>query len=385
MKMTQFAKFANNATNQILGVTGLQLENLQSMFSYPNAINVTDPKIVSGNVITIDDGAPLYAKRLTVFIEVLQAGSGDPSPDNIRTITGWDVAKINVTGRNIFDNNNVEWIDGTRNDNGVTVPSASARYTKIPIKVKPSTRYTISGNPLKAEGNGTRIYFLKNNYDWISRTSGSTNNSYTFITPPNCSFIQFQTTKLGVDLSTIQIEEGQIQTDYESFGNLYTIIFPNEAGTVYGGVLDVVRGILTLTKKSVNLGTITYTRQKITDEIYIFSGDISSLGAKPLSENGCCSIYTLITGNRVSGGNNRIGINTYGTRLFVRDDRYTDASAFKQAINNEVLVYELNEPITVSINPTDILMLDGVNNVFANCGSIELEYYRRESGGNPYV
>ena len=33
MKMTQFAKFANDATNQILGVTGLQRENLSEMFS----------------------------------------------------------------------------------------------------------------------------------------------------------------------------------------------------------------------------------------------------------------------------------------------------------------------------------------------------------------
>ncbi len=58
---------------------------------------VTDEpeKTVSGAIASFDDGAdnkPLHA--LSVSIEPVQAGTGDPSPDNVRPISGWSEAKI---------------------------------------------------------------------------------------------------------------------------------------------------------------------------------------------------------------------------------------------------------------------------------------------------
>ena len=373
MKIAQFAKFANNATNQILGVTGLQLENLQSMFSYPNAINVTDPKLVSGDIIFIDDGAPINAKRVRVYIQTFQSGSGDPSPSNIRAISGWDNIIINHRKRNLFNKHSITENSWIRANTTIIEPQQNYFVSDyIPVK---------KGNVITCTKRGASrcIYYdvYKNPISYFSWNDGTLNPLYD-------GFVRV--TDLNINLDTLQIEVGLTKTDYENFeGHNYSIDFSPEIGTVYGGVLDVVEGVLIINKKAVNLGTLTYTRQKITDEIYIFSGDIANLGAKPLSENGCCSIYTLITGNRVSGGNNRIGINTYGTRLFVRDDRYTDANTFKQAINDQILVYELNEPIVYNIDPIDILMFDGINTIIANCGSMELEYYRQESGVKPYV
>lgn len=53
------------------------------------------PKGASGNIITITDGAentPL--KSAVVNIEPVQSGSGDPSPTNIRPISGWTQANV---------------------------------------------------------------------------------------------------------------------------------------------------------------------------------------------------------------------------------------------------------------------------------------------------
>ena len=62
---------------------------------YPQA-TITDAAVAS-----FDDGADgIPVKALTVGIEPVQAGSGDPSPDNICPISGW-------TGANIF--NEVEY------------------------------------------------------------------------------------------------------------------------------------------------------------------------------------------------------------------------------------------------------------------------------------
>lgn len=405
MKMAQFARFANNATNQVLGVTGLQLENLQSMFSYPDAINVTDPKQVSGDVIYINDGAPLYAKRAKVFIEPFQAGSGDPTPSNVRAISGWNGADIKVCGNNIFNPNEIP--DNARQ-------SCTVNGNKFVLTVLSDGTYKSSNFEIEGMFGGSTLYLsgsVQNSGNNDGRISVRFLHGDTEISASNRLEISAQTgfavkqvpqgtTKLLVVcyssfLNSASVGDKSTFTDvvlslnnelYTPFvSHDYNITFQDETGTVYGGVLDVINGILTVNKKSVNIGTLSYTRQKITDEIYIFVGNIATLGAKPLSENGCCSIYTLVAGNRVSGGNNRIGINTNGNGLFVRDDRYTDASTFKQAVNNQILVYELNEPLIYNIDPTNILMMDGINTVFANCGSMELEYYRRESGDNPYV
>ena len=51
-------------------------------------------KTASGNIVTIEDGADsVPVKQMQIAIEPVQAGSGDPSPSNVRAITGWTGAK----------------------------------------------------------------------------------------------------------------------------------------------------------------------------------------------------------------------------------------------------------------------------------------------------
>ena len=38
------------------------------------------------------------------------------------------------------------------------------------------------------------------------------------------------------------------------------------------------------------------------------------------------------------------------------------------------LVYELATPITVQLAPQPVKSLEGVNNIFANCGAVDVEY-----------
>lgn len=60
------------------------------------------PKGASGSIITITDGAentPL--KSCVVSIEPVQSGSGDPSPTNIRPISGW--TQVNVWVKPTYD------------------------------------------------------------------------------------------------------------------------------------------------------------------------------------------------------------------------------------------------------------------------------------------
>lgn len=64
-----------------------------------NTAYVTDS--ASGGIAHFVDGADdVPLKSLKVAIEPVQSGSGDPSPDNVRPITGWDAVKVYHSGEN---------------------------------------------------------------------------------------------------------------------------------------------------------------------------------------------------------------------------------------------------------------------------------------------
>ena len=55
----------------------------------------------SGNPITITDAANCPIRKLKVLFEPIQEGSGDPSPDNVRPISGRDSVTVERTGKNV--------------------------------------------------------------------------------------------------------------------------------------------------------------------------------------------------------------------------------------------------------------------------------------------
>jgi len=54
-------------------------------------------KSASGDIVTIDDGADAPVVDLTATIELTQSGSGDPSPENVRPISGWTGCNVVVS------------------------------------------------------------------------------------------------------------------------------------------------------------------------------------------------------------------------------------------------------------------------------------------------
>ena len=62
-------------------------------------------KTVSGSLIHITDALASPMRKCEVTLEPIQAGSGDPSPDNVRPITGRTGCEVTRTGKNILPNN----------------------------------------------------------------------------------------------------------------------------------------------------------------------------------------------------------------------------------------------------------------------------------------
>lgn len=70
----------------------------------PVVVNVALPEntyflksATAGNIITFNDGADAPLNELVCNIEPVQSGSGDPSPTNVRPISGFDEVEVNVS------------------------------------------------------------------------------------------------------------------------------------------------------------------------------------------------------------------------------------------------------------------------------------------------
>ena len=76
----------------------------------------------SGDVASFADGADnRQIRKIVAMIEPVQSGTGDPSPDNVRPISGWTGANITRTGKNLLDIDSVDTF--VTNPNGATYTS----------------------------------------------------------------------------------------------------------------------------------------------------------------------------------------------------------------------------------------------------------------------
>lgn len=150
--------------------------------------------------------------------------------------------------------------------------------------------------------------------------------------------------------------------------------------TVYGGTLDVVSGVLTVDRAMVDLGTLSWIYESAVPRFY--SSGIASVAKRAPASNKkaniICSAYRLLaldgSDDSIYGseGNGGIALSA-AANISVKDTSYTNATAFKTAMNGVQLCYELATPQTYQLSPQEISLLQGTNNVWSD-GSITLEY-----------
>ena len=222
----------------------------------------------SGDIASFTDGADDYpVKDLVAHIDPVQSGSGDPSPDNVRPITGW-------TGANV-----------------VVSPTQNAED-----------------------------------------------------------------------------------------GTTYAVTFPTEAGTVYGGTLDVTTGVLTVDRKlytftgDEQFGLVTSTHNYFRWYSTDFINTIPDW--KIPNEIKLSSYPSTIKGYWDAGADTNKSAWTVFSAAGVcfRNDDYSTALEFAASLVGQGMLYELAEPVTYQLTPTEVKTLLGANNIFADTGSVDVEY-----------
>ena len=197
--------------------------------------------------------------------------------------------------------------------------------------------------------------------------------------PSNCYYFRFDLdTSYGTTYANdISINYPSTDTTYHAHNPnsaVYPVSWQTEAGTVYGGTVDVVTGVLTVTHGYVDLGDLVWQYASdvfinYTSDVdlhtkerggYILSDRYKKSGSASAANMADFSVQTLGGG----GGNN----------LWIKDSRYTSPADFKTAVSGSTLVYELATPQTYQLTPTQIQTLLGQNNVWADCGDVEVQY-----------
>lgn len=174
------------------------------------------------------------------------------------------------------------------------------------------------------------------------------------------------------EFTEIQLERGSTVTTFEPYqGKTISISWESEAGTVYGGTLDVVTGVLTVDRETIDLGTLAWIKSSNDGQFY----SETNFHAKPQGDVLCSMFMTGVFNaayykTRDNSLELRIGTQH---RTWVYSTIYAGMSntAFKTAMSGVQLVYELAEPQTYQLTPTMVKSLIGTNNVWADTGDVE--------------
>lgn len=318
------------------------LDALETVVNGKADENEATPVSVSGNPITITDAANIPCESLSMTIEPIQAGSGTPSPTNVRPISGLTEARI-YTGKNLWD--------GTLD---------TKQY--FPFILKAGTKITFScsiasGNlaiSVFQQGSDQRYdFYTLNNY--TSRTIELSSDTESFM---------FYGTSLPTNGQLEISDEATPYTPYNGV-NSATITFGE---TVYGGYVDFESGKVVCTWKYVDLKSVDFSGLSGGGLGWhdFFDGSYNALSNKLNSNSGGWnSTIPCLTGSSTK-------MRVYGsTALFTTGD-YADSD----------ICYELTTPIEIQLTPAQLTLLKGYNTVSANGATINLDYQKNNLAGD---
>ena len=337
------------------------------------------------------EGVGFSAK--TTF-EPKQEGSGEPSPDNIRPISGFNSAKLTRCGKNLLKNtattqtvNGITFTvnsDGTVKANGTA--TATAILTLVSSNSNPELRDALLGNQITISGcpsggsNTTydlRIFqYADANTYLLEYGSGKTATFTNSELPFNIAILIRSGVKVNNLVFHPQIELGSTATAYEPYqGNTYTADFGQ---TIYGGTLDWNTGVLTS-----EWAMVTLTGNETCDA-YGSSGafllhiltDAVTTGSTEIPQIVCSHYATRMRSDISNGTNVGVSIGTVNTHLIVYPGSDYTADTFKSylaaqyAAGTPVQVcYKLATPTAIQLSPQDLKMLDSVNTIYSDGNS----------------
>lgn len=342
--------------------------------------SASQTETVSGSLVTFETTKARPLQECRVDFLPKQSGSGDPSPENVRPINGWDGCTVFRAGKNMLDtlqNNKAgqsSWTAANGSIGTTSVASGNATWVWF-TQVFPAGEYTISCTHSGDGTTGPRL-LCSSEIDGGSYVSVY-NGWYKNFTAGSCTFVSNAPFSIGLVFLTnadhkfepgtfynIQLEPGSTATPYEPYTATSYPVTWQSAGTVYGGYVDLVRGVLVATHECITSTWGSFENKNVRgDNTRGRINTIHNAGSGG-GTNSICNVAKKFWNY------------TDDTTHFYVDGMY--AYLFLPNNTDENLeiqiTYQLSDPITYSITPQQITTLIGTNNIWSDAGDVTVTY-----------
>ena len=330
-----------------------------------------------------------------IYFNPVQAGSGDPSPSNVRAISGWSQVNGYRTGENLFGGLPLAQAFSSAVDYSLDTETKTFTYTRsggtIPtIKYKPNTRYTVLLMSYQAaSGNQSlRVKYTDGTSENLNITA-TTKTAYIFTTAANKTVDYFDliwstTGKVTVYYEESGIFEGVITaSDFTPYtGNTYPISL---GSTYYGGYVDTQRGKIVVTHlcDTITGGCKTNTANYCVYELGALNYVVDDVGISNVLKLYIGSMGNMPSGNCAVYNSSAFNKSIVAIR-FAEADSATTATQRRDLTNAYLadlntngtpmqLAFKLATPLEYDLaSIPNITSLLGINNVWADSGDVEV-------------
>lgn len=298
----------------------------------------------------------------------MQSGSGDPSPENVRPISGRDAVNVLHLSQNMMDG--VPYVANSYyNDNGGISSSAKTKRIALYLPVTPGKPYVLGWQGY-APMVRVRVHEYAADQTWLRQIYSDYSSVATWTASEDAAFIRFS---LPTVAENVVLGEG----------NRYAIDLPQ---IVYGGTLDIINRKILVTmeiffpesvdnaaKSSdgsgdrygyVRIGPMGYIKTDGYQICNMLQRANVTIGKMPA---GFFKVINSTGGNEARAAFHFAGL----TSLEEYNEKLQQLKSAKTPLQ---ICFELEEPIEIQLTPAEITSLIGQNTIWSDAGPITLKY-----------
>ena len=314
------------------------------------------------------------------------SSSSDYAPySNICPISGFTGANVTRTGKNLFgatiNQGSLSFSSGALNDAANRV-----RSDKFPIK---AGTYTIQNGTgfevtICAFDENDAVLASENVASWKSNP-----HTFTITNAKSVIFVWRKADNANIvpsDISNIQLESGSPATTYEAYnGTTYSVTWNTEAGTVYGGTLDVTTGVLTVDRVGITESSSTgWTGDSGGQRAYKAFTGIKPITAATQKIDAISNYLVAITTQQGTqqhlqgmyfGANNSENVSIHIDGVTDKSTAANILSALNTYFSDNPLqvVYKLATPQTYQLTAQEVSAIVGQNTMWTDCATLTVE------------
>lgn len=323
---------------------------------------------------------------------------------NVCPISGWTGANVQRTGKSLsnFEQGGMnKGINRNSNTNRIRTKNYIPYKQNKPIYINYNSNYSDEEIKVKIQ------YYDKNDYitqhlseypvgdNWIISSTTITN------IPNNTKFIRLLVGLTSNSSMTPEVGNNNINISYDTnifepyTGTTYPISWSTEAGTVYGGSLDVTTGVLTVTHVTHNVpDDILYTRYNegtTNDRFGLSTEKLAEYGWEIIVPQYATQQFSSHFSVNKSGSSSPFGyfrLTTSWLSIYNNNFEFASPEELQSYLQNQRLAgtpvqicYKIAEPFTYQLTPTEVTTLLGSNRIWADTGNVDVTYVRNTNNG----